>query len=83
MKNNVLATAVVWLCVGGLARAQEATPSTGTSASSAEVQQLRQQVRALTEMVQSLQQQVNNQQAATSPASAPLPQNPEPPPLGQ
>ncbi len=81
MKNNLLATAVVWLCVGGLARAQEATPSTATPASSAEVEQLRQQVRALTEMVQSLQQQVNDQQAATSPATAPWPQNPEPPPL--
>ncbi len=53
-----------------------------TPASSADVEELRQQVQTLTEMVKALQQQVKDQQAAiekANPTSPPLPENPEPP----
>ncbi|MEP6810689.1 MAG: hypothetical protein ABI992_10630 [Chthoniobacterales bacterium] len=78
MKKQILAVSTLWLCLCGLAPAQEATTAAPTtSASSAEVQQLRQQVQALTEMVQTLQQQMKDQPTA----AAPLPENPEPAPL--
>ncbi|MEP6810661.1 MAG: hypothetical protein ABI992_10490 [Chthoniobacterales bacterium] len=78
MKKQILAVSTLWLCLCGLAPAQEATTAAPTtSASSAEVQQLRQQVQALTEMVQTLQQQMKDQPTA----AGPLPENPEPAPL--
>ena len=75
MKQKLCMALVVLLCLRGPAGAQvAATPSATAPASSAEVEQLRQQVQALTGMVQILQQQVKNQQTA----SAELPQDPEP-----
>lgn len=66
------------------APAPSAPPATSTAASAADVEALRQQVHALSEIVQTLQQQLKDQQAATgqtNPAPAALPQNPEPPEL--
>ncbi len=74
-----LVLAVACAC-SGAAQAQEPSPP----ASAAEIQELREQVQALTALVQTLQQQV---QAQTSPppaataAASPLPANPEPSPL--
>ncbi|MEP6955544.1 MAG: hypothetical protein ABI883_01870, partial [Chthoniobacterales bacterium] len=79
IKRNLWTSLAVLLCLRGLVVGQDAaTPNAATTpASSAEVEQLRQQVQALTEMVQTLQQQVKDQQAS----NAELPQNPEPSPL--
>jgi hypothetical protein len=62
--------------------AQEATTNNSPPASSAEVEQLRQQVQSLTDLVKQLQEQVKNQNVATqqqpNTAAAPtLPENPE------
>ena len=61
--------------------AQSPPPAATTTASPNEVEQLRQEVRSLTDVVKTLQQQVKDQQAVIdklNPASPPLPQNPEP-----
>src|SRR5437764_4872462 len=61
------------------------TVSNTTTATTADVEGLRQQVQSLTETVKALQQQVKNQQAALEKANltgeSGLPQNPEPLPL--
>src|SRR5947208_3632356 len=66
--------------VTSVAFAQEAATNNSPPASSAEVEQLRQQVQSLTELVKQLQQQVQNQpQPQANPAASPmLPENPEP-----
>ena len=64
-----------------LAYAQEPAPPASPAASPNEVEELRQEVRSLTGIVKTLQQQVKDQQAVIdklNPASPPLPQNPEP-----
>ncbi|MFL6543151.1 MAG: hypothetical protein ACJ8I9_08285 [Chthoniobacterales bacterium] len=68
------------ISVASLAFAQEAATNNSPPASSAEVEQLRQQVQSLTELVKQLQQQVQNQpQPQANPAASPmLPENPEP-----
>ena len=71
MKNKILVALAVWLCVTGMSLAQDASPP----ASAAEVQELRQQVQALTDIVKDLQQQLKDSQTASSNS---LPQNPEP-----
>ncbi|MDQ6766001.1 MAG: hypothetical protein M3Z22_07880, partial [Verrucomicrobiota bacterium] len=75
MKQKIWAVVVLWGSGCGFLNGQEA-------AAPADIQELRQQVQALTELVKTLQQQVKEQQAAsgTAPAS-PLPENPEPPAL--
>jgi hypothetical protein len=77
MKRDILVALVVLIC--GSAAAQEAVPAGANS--SAEIQELRQQVQALTEMVKTLQQQVQQSPKPDATSSAPLPENPEPPQL--
>src|SRR6266699_1478408 len=63
------------------ARAQD---DTSKPAASSDVESLRQQVQALTEMVKTLQRQVKDQQAAIEKANGNAgspPQNPEPSPI--
>src|SRR6476619_1347210 len=76
MKRKILiALALLGSAIGSI-QGQEATPA---PSSSAEIQELREQVQALTEMVKALQQQVQEQQqAAGATTNPPLPQNPEP-----
>ncbi len=78
MRQKILTALAFWGCAFGLASGQDPTPAPATAA---EIQELRQQVQALTEMVKTLQQQVQDQQAASVAAPSPLPQNPEPPEL--
>jgi hypothetical protein len=83
MKYYILLALAVAACSSS-AFAQEATnaaPSPLPAGSPSEIEALRQQVQALTEMVKTLQQQVNDQVAAgkTNANGAPLPQAPEPP----
>jgi hypothetical protein len=64
-----------------LAYAQSPTPLAKTTASPNEVEKLRQEVRSLTGIVKTLQQQLKDQQVVIdklNPASPQLPQNPEP-----
>ena len=64
-----------------IANAQNPTPPANVAASPNEVEELRQEVRSLTGIVKTLQQQVKDQQVVIeklNPASPPLPQNPEP-----
>ena len=64
-----------------IAYAQNPTPPASSGGSPNEVEQLRQEVHSLTDVVKTLQQQVKDQQAVIdklNPASPPLPQNPEP-----
>src|SRR3954452_8484184 len=64
-----------------LAYAQEPSPSSTSGASPNEVEQLRQEVRSLTDVVKTLQQQLKDQQAVIdklNPTPPSLPQNPEP-----
>ena len=77
MRQKFLTALAFWGCAFGLATGQDPTPAPATAA---EIQELRQQVQALTEMVKTLQQQVQDQQAASA-ARIRLPQNPEPPEL--
>ncbi len=59
------------------------TPPANAPTSAQDMENLRQQVQSLTEVVKTLQQQVKEQQVAiekSNAAAAPLPQNPEPPP---
>ena len=59
------------------------TPPANAPTSAQDLENLRQQVQSLTEVVKTLQQQVKEQQVAiekSNAAAAPLPQNPEPPP---
>lgn len=72
MKTKLVLVLAIWPCAIGWSQAQESSPP----ASAAEVQELRQQVQQLSEMVKTLQQKLDDQTAA-----APLPQNPEPPSL--
>jgi len=76
----------IWvaLTVGLTARLLAQTPETSpppaasTSATSAEVQALREEVRSLKELVQTLQRQVKGQEPATEKTESPtLPENPE------
>ncbi len=78
MRQKILTALAFWGCAFGLASGQDPTPAPATAA---EIQELRQQVQALTEMVKTLQQQVQDQQAASAAGTSPLPQNPEPPEL--
>jgi hypothetical protein len=85
MRNFIQVALAVCAIAGVFAQGAEAPPNTApassTPASAAEVEALRQQVQSLTELVQTLQQQVKEQQAAKEQSnSAPpaLPQNPEP-----
>ncbi len=71
-------TALAVVLGGSSALAQDAPSATPVPATSAEVEQLRQQVQTLTEMVQTLQKQVKEQTPATAPS---LPENAEPSPL--
>lgn len=75
MREKFLTALFFCFCVVTSGIAQETPPS-----SSAEIQELRQQVQALTGMVKTLQQQVNDQQTsnASQNTGAALPQNPEP-----
>lgn len=79
MKN--LSIIAVTLLTGGGVIAQGTPPGPSTSATSAEVEALRQQVQSLTEAVKTLQQQVKDQQAAlekaNSTAAPELPANPD------
>ena len=72
---------LVMFCATALAFAQNSNPPASATASPNEMEQLRQEVRSLTDVVKTLQQQVKDQQAVIdklNPASPPLPQNPEP-----
>ena len=79
MKTRLSLMVALCGCTWQVTRAQDAPPN-----SASEIQELKQQVQALTEMVHTLQQQVQAQQSAPpqqSNSAAPLPQNPEPPAL--
>jgi len=84
MKKFVLVALGLAAMAGLCAQAAEPppanAPAASTPASSAEVEALRQQVQSLTTLVQTLQQQVKDQQAAKDKTeSAPaLPESPEP-----
>ena len=83
---KTLSIIAIVLLLSSAAFAQDAAPAAATGSSSstpaaaADVETLRQQVQALTEMVKTLQQQVKDQgTTSANPAMVPLPQNPEPP----
>jgi hypothetical protein len=79
MKNFLLFACAVLLANDLLAQDAASTPG-----ASPDVENLRQQVQALTETVKALQQQVKQQQAAIEKAStgfAPSPESPEPSPI--
>jgi hypothetical protein len=86
LMRNFIHVALAFCAIAGVfAQGTEPPPKTApagsTPASAADVEALRQQVQSLTELVQTLQQQVKDQQAAreqSNSAAAPLPQNPEP-----
>src|SRR6266496_6461882 len=82
MKKNVWIFALLSTVIG--ASAQDASPTPSASASAADLENLRQQVQALTETVKALQQQVKDQQVAIEKANGNAgspPQNPEPSPI--
>src|SRR5438132_1029685 len=83
MRNFILA--VVTIFSATIASAQQLAPSpNSTPAASPDVENLRQQVQALTETVKALQQQVKDQQTAIEKVSGNAgspPQNPEPSPI--
>src|SRR5205807_7281053 len=83
MRNILLA--VVTIFSATIASAQQLAPSpNSTPAAASDVENLRQQVQALTETVKALQQQVKDQQTAIEKVSGNAgspPQNPEPSPI--
>src|SRR5438309_5853957 len=83
MRNFILAVLTIFSAT--IASAQQLAPSpNSTPAASPDVENLRQQVQALTETVKALQQQVKDQQTAIEKVSGTAdspPQNPEPSPI--
>jgi hypothetical protein len=81
MKRSLFFALMIYPTIWALA--QEAPSSSSSQPPMGDVEALRQEVRALTDTVKSLQQQVKDQQAALEKANltpAPqLPQNPVPP----
>ncbi|MEY2494874.1 MAG: hypothetical protein QOJ45_1366 [Verrucomicrobiota bacterium] len=81
MRKFVFAALACWVMAARAAEpAAEVPPSGATPASAAEVQALRQQVQSLTELVQTLQQQMIDQHTPkekNDSAAPALPQNPE------
>lgn len=85
MRNLIQLAFAVCAMAGVFAQTAESPPVSAppgsTPASAADVEALRQQVQSLTELVQTLQQQVKEQQAAmekNNSSARMLPQNPEP-----
>ncbi len=85
MRNIIYGALACCAVTGALAQTAEpvaAPPTASTPASTAEVEELRQEVQSLKEMVRTLQQQMKEQPTATTEknsSSVPtLPQNPEP-----
>jgi hypothetical protein len=77
MKKSLII--VLAFCTGAIVYAQQPVPI--STASPNEVEELRQEVRSLTGIVKTLQQQVKDQQAVIeklNPTTVALPQNPEP-----
>jgi len=79
--KELAAIVALFVFVAANVTAQSAAPEAAPGASSSEVQELRQEVRSLTETVKALQQQVKDQQAVLEKANitgSRLPQNAEP-----
>src|SRR5438270_8270802 len=80
--KELTAIVALFIFVAANVTAQSAAPEAAPGATSSEVQELRQEVRSLTETVKALQQQVKDQQAILEKANitgSQLPQNAEPP----